>query len=352
MMFASDNAGPAAPELMQAVVAANEGGAMPYGNDPLTASVTERIREIFEAPKAQAYLVATGTAANALALGTLVQPWQTVYCHRRAHIEEDECGAPEFYSGGAKLTLLEGDHAKIDAGELARALDAGAQASVHNVQPGAVSITQATELGAVYTPAEVRALADLAHARSLPVHMDGTRFSNAVARLGCSPAELSWKAGVDVLCLGASKCGAMAAEAVIFFDPDAARTWEFQLRRKRGGHLFSKMRYVSAQMDRWLTDGLWLDLAGRANAAADRMAAGLAEGNLATLLHPVDANALFVELPRSAHQRLHAAGAKYYLWPFDQPLEGPGDEMLSCRLVCNWATTEAEVDAFLAAARG
>lgn len=351
MMFASDNAGPAAPQLMEAVMTANAGSAMPYGNDPLTASVTERIREIFEAPKAQAFLVATGTAANALAVASLAKPWTTVFCHRNAHIEEDECGAPEFYSG-AKLTLVEGAHAKMDPADLDRALRFAARAGVHNVQRGAVSITQATELGAVYAPEEVRALTALAKAHDLPVHMDGTRFSNAVARLGCAPAELTWKAGVDVLCLGASKCGAMAAEAVIFFDGESERCWEFQLRRKRGGHLFSKMRYVAAQMDRWLADGLWLELAGRANAAADRLAAGLAEGNLATLAHPVDANALFVALPRSAHRRLHAAGAKYYLWPFDQPLEGPADEMLTCRLVCNWATSDAEIDAFLAAARG
>ncbi|WP_339951507.1 beta-eliminating lyase-related protein [uncultured Albimonas sp.] len=352
MMFASDNAGPAAPELMEAVVAANAGSAMPYGADPLTASVTERVREIFEAPDAQVFLLATGTAANALALSALAAPWSAIFCHRHAHIEEDECGAPEFYTGGAKLTLVEGEHARIDADALSRALKATANASVHNVQRGALSLTQATELGAIYTPAQVRALSDLARAHGLPVHMDGTRFSNAVARLGCTPAELTWKAGVDVLCLGASKCGAMAAEAVIFFNPDAARAWEFQLRRKRGGHLFSKMRYVAAQMDRWLTDGLWLELAGRANAAADRLAAGLSEGNLATLVHPVEANALFVSLPRAAHRRLHAAGAQYYLWPPGQTLEGPEDEMLTCRLVCNWATEEAEVDAFLAAARG
>jgi threonine aldolase len=182
--------------------------------------------------------------------------------------------------------------------------------------------------------------------------MDGTRFSNAVARLGCAPADLTWRAGVDVLCLGASKCGALAAEAVIFFDPAKADAWEFELRRKRGGHLFSKMRYVAAQMSAWLEDGLWLDLAGRANAAADRLAEGLTAAGLGELPHPVEANALFPALPRAVHRRLQAAGAQYYLWPFDQSLEGPDDELLTCRLVCNWATTEADVDAFLAAARG
>ncbi len=352
MWFASDNTGPAAPEIMEAVAAANEGYARPYGADPLTARVQDRIREIFEAPDAIVHLVSTGTAANALALATLTPPWTSIFCHRQAHIEEDECGAPEFYTGGAKLTLIEGEHAKIDPAGLRRALGFAARAGVHNVQRGALSLTQATEMGATYSPDEVRALSAIAKEFDVPVHMDGTRFANAVARLGCTPAELTWKAGVDVLCLGASKNGAMAAEAVIFFAGDRAKTWEFELRRKRGGHLFSKMRFVAAQMDRWLTDGLWLSLAARANAAADRMAEGLRASNLARLDHPVQANALFPALPRAAHRRLHEAGAVYYMWPFDQSLEGDDDEMLTCRLVCNWATTEADVDAFLDAARG
>ena len=352
MWFTSDNAGPAAPELLEAVAAANAGHAMPYGADELSARVTERVREAFEAPDAVVHLVATGTAANALALAALTPPWTAVYCHRHAHIEEDECGAPEFYTGGAKLALIEGPHAKMTPEGLARELARAARAGVHNVQRGAVSITQATELGAVYRPEEVAALTALAKRWNLPVHMDGTRFANAVARLGCTPAELSWKAGVDVLCLGATKNGAMAAEAVIFFDGDRERTWEFELRRKRGGHLFSKMRYVAAQMDAWLADGLWLRLAARANAAADRLAEGLRASNLAAMAHPVDANMMFPALPRAAHRRLRDAGARYYLWPFDQSLDGPDDEPLTCRLVCNWATRDEDVDAFLAALRG
>lgn len=352
MWFTSDNAGPAAPQILQALSAANDGYAPPYGADPLTARVADRIRELFEAPEAIVHLVPTGTAANALALASLAPPWSAIYCHRNAHIEEDECGAPEFYTGGAKLTLLDGAHAKIAPESLRDALQAGAGGAVHHVQPGALSLTQATEMGAVYTPDEVRALAGLAKQQGLPVHMDGTRFSNALARQGCAPADLSWRAGVDVLCLGATKCGALAAEAVIFFDGDRAKGWEFELRRKRGGHLFSKMRYVAAQLDAWLEDGLWLDLAGRANAAADRLAEGLRASGMAEIPHPVQANALFPALPRAAHRRLQEAGARYYMWPSEPSPQGPDDEMLACRLVCNWATSEEDVDAFLAALRG
>lgn len=352
MRFLSDNTGPAAPELLEALSAANEGYAVPYGADDLSQRVQAQVREIFEAPEAVVHLVATGTAANALALATLTEPWTTIYCHRNAHVEEDECGAPEFYTGGAKLTLIDGAHAKMDPAGLKKAIGFTARAGVHNVQKGALSITQATELGAAYTPAEVKVLADLARSNGLPVHMDGTRFANALARQGCTPAELSWKAGVDVLCLGATKNGALGAEAVVFFDGDKARGWEFELRRKRGGHLFSKMRYVAAQMSRWLEDGLWLDLAGRANAAADRLKEGLEASGMAEIRHPVQANAVFAALPREVHQRLKGAGAAYHLWPGDQPLEGEADEMLSARMVCNWATSDAEVDEFLAAMKG
>ncbi len=350
MWFTSDNAGPAAPAILDAVARANDGYAMPYGNDPIYARVTAQIREIFEAPEAVVHLAATGTAANSLALACLCPPWATVYCHQSAHIEVDECGAPEFYTGGAKLTLIPGADAKMRPEALEAALAAAAHAGVHNVQPGAVSITQATELGAIYTPEEVARLTAIARTKGLPVHMDGTRFSNAAARLGCTPAQLSWKAGVDVLCLGATKCGAMGAEAVILFGEAAERRgWEFELRRKRGGHLFSKMRYVAAQMSAWLEDGLWLELAGKANAAADRLAEGLRASNVAELPNPVEANMLFPQLPRAVHDRLQAEGARYYFWPNDPAPEGPADEMIGCRLVTNWATTNEDVKAFLAA---
>ncbi len=349
MIFSSDNVSPCAPELMAAMAAANDGHARPYGADAATGRLQALVSDVFGRP-ARVYLVATGTAANALALACLCPPWATVYCHRNAHIEEDECGAPEFYTGGAKLTLLPGTHAKIDPAALDDAIRFTARAGVHNVQRGALSLTQATEAGAVYTPDEVADLAGRAKAHGLPVHMDGTRFANAVARLGCAPADLTWRAGVDVLCLGATKNGAMAAEAVILFDE--AKAWEFELRRKRGGHLWSKMRFMAAQMETWLTDGLWLRLAGRANAMADRLAAGLRAIPGVEIAAPVQANMMFPRFPRRGHRALQDAGALYYLWPGDQSLDGPGDEKLQCRLVCSWSTTEAEVDAFLSALRG
>ncbi|MDT8343952.1 MAG: beta-eliminating lyase-related protein [Thermohalobaculum sp.] len=348
MFFASDNASGIAPELLAALSRAAAGYAMPYGNDDLTRAVEARIREVFEAPEARVYLVGTGTAANALALGCLCPPWSRVYCHRGAHIENDECNAPEFYMGGAKLTLLDGAQAKIGAGALAAALDAAQPGVVHAAQPGALSITQATELGAVYTAAEIAALAALAHDAGLPVHMDGTRFSNALARTNASPADMTWRAGVDVLSLGATKCGAMAAEAVVLFDP--ARAWEFELRRKRGGHLFSKMRFVAAQMLAWLEDGLWLRLAGHANAMADRLATGLAAVG-ATVLNPIDANMIFARITLAQHQRLQAAGARYYLWPKAQVPAGGDDAPVEIRLVTSFATTPEDVDHFLDALR-
>ena len=342
MIFTSDNAAGVAPEILQAVAAAAPGAVMPYGADPVTARLEALVRERFEAPEARVYLVATGTAANALALACLCPPWAAVYAHDEAHIEQDECGAPEFYTAGAKLILIDGDEAKMRAETLAAHARYHGQGVVHRVQNGAVSITQATERGAVYTPAEVAALSELARAHGMGVHMDGTRFSNALARLGCTPAEMSWKAGVDILCLGATKCGAMAAEAVILFDP--ARAWEFELRRKRAGHLFSKMRFPAAQMESWLTDDLWLTLARHANAMADRLAAGIAAAPGSRVLNTVAANMVFAEITRAQHARLQAAGARYYPWPSDQPAEGPEDAPLRIRLVCAHQTAPEEVD--------
>ncbi len=346
MFFASDNGGPAAPEVIEAIARANEGAAMPYGADPIMDRVREKIRAVFEAPEAAVYLVATGTAANSLALATLVQPWQTVYCHHQAHIEEDECGAPEFFTGGSKLTLLDGADAKITPESLDHAISHTARAGVHNVQKGALSLTNATEAGAVYSPQEVAVLCEIAQKAGIPTHMDGARFANALVRLGCTPAELTWKAGVDVLSFGGTKNGLLGVEAVILFNPDHA--WEFELRRKRGGHLFSKHRFLSAQMEAYLAEDLWLRLARKANAAADQLAKGILKVPGASLMHPVEANAVFARWPRKGHRAAQDAGAQYYLWPFDQTLDGPEEEMLSARLVCNWATDGAEVDRFLA----
>ena len=350
MFFTSDNAAGVHPKILASVERAADGPAMAYGNDPVTEQAVNRIREVFEAPQAGAYLVATGTAANSMALSCLCQPWSTIYTHQGSHIENDECGAPEFYTGGAKLTLLDGDQAKIDPKALDDKIRSAASHGVHNVQNGALSITQATELGAIYTLDQVKHLTAMAHEAGIGAHMDGTRFANAVARLGCTPAEASWKAGVDILCLGATKNGAMAAEAVIIFD--AAKAWEFELRRKRGGHLFSKMRFVAAQMDAYLADGLWLSMATHANAMADRMAAGLVGAPGCKLLNTVEANMLFIEMPMATHRRLQAAGARYYPSEGGQDENGPDDAPFKARLVCSFETTEAEVDKFVALLNG
>lgn len=345
MNFASDNTSPAAPEIMAAVMAANSGAAMPYGKDPIMDQVRTRIREVFEAPEAAVYLVTTGTAANVLALSILTQPWGAVFCHRVAHIEEDECGAPEFYTGGAKLVLVDGGHAKMTPDALSRAIAFTGRSGVHNVQRGMVSITNATENGTVYSADEMRALCNVAGEYGLPVHMDGARFANALVTAGCTPAELTWKAGVDVLSLGGTKNGCLGVEAVVIFDP--AKAWEFELRRKRGGHLLSKHRYLSAQMLAYLEDGLWLRLARHANDMAARLSSGILGFPGAALVHPTQANAVFASFPRGAHRRAQAAGASYYLWPFDQSLDGPADTALSARLVCSWSTTDADVAGFL-----
>lgn len=345
MSFLSDNGQPAAPEVMDALVCANSGQLPSYGAEAAMARVRAALAALFEAPDAEIHLVTTGTAANALALACLTPPWGAVYCHDGAHVNSDECGAPEFYTAGAKLVGLPGDDGRIDPRALDAALAIGAGASVHNVQPAALSLTNATEAGTVYDPDALAALTERARAAGLGVHLDGARFANAVAGLGCSPAELSWKAGVDVLTLGGTKDGCLAVEAVIFFDPARAR--DFGFRRKRAGHLISKHRMLSAQMEGWLADGLWLELARRANARAAALAAGIAAIPGVALAHPVEANAVFARWPRGLHRAAYAAGAEYHLWDFDASLDGPDDEPLLARLVCGWSTTEAEVAGFV-----
>ena len=346
MFFASDNAGPVPQQVMDVIAAANTGWQMPYGADDLNADVVTRLRDIFEAPEAAIYLVPTGTAANSLALACYCQPYQTIYCSPVAHIHEDECGAPEFYAGGAKLTLV-GSGEKMSPVDLKDALSATAQGVVHGVQRGPVSITQVTEKGTLYSLTELSALCEVAKSFDAPVHLDGARFANAVVALGCTPAEMTWKAGVDVVSFGGTKNGLMGVEAVIFFDPSKA--WEFELRRKRAAHLFSKHRYLSAQMAGYLKDDLWLDLATRANANCTRLTKGLRDAGAAFLYEP-QANMIFAQLPRAAHRRLKDAGAAYYLMG---TLEGPDEaEMLTCRLVCDWSITDDLIDQFIALAKG
>lgn len=346
MYFASDNTSGMHPKVLDAIVKANDGYAMPYGNDPIMDEVRDLIRAKFEAPEAAVYLTATGTSANSLALACLCPPWATIFCHQNAHIEEDECGAPEFYTGGAKLTLVGGADARIDPEALQHAISHTARGGVHNIQRGAVSITSPTENGAIYSVAQIQKITEIARAFDLPVHLDGARFANALIATNASPAEMTWKAGIDAVTLGGTKNGLMGVEAVIFFDPKHA--WEFELRRKRAGHLFSKHRYLSAQMLAYLTDDLWLAMARNANAQAKRLSDGILQIQGASLLHPAEANSVFARWPRAAHKRVHEAGAKYYLWPFDQSLDGDPKEPLSARLVCSWCTGSEDVDQFLA----
>jgi threonine aldolase len=344
MNFRSDNEAGAHPGILEAVTRAFSSGTAPsYGADDWTHKVERRLREIFEKPDLVAFPVATGTAANALALSCCTPPWGAIYCHPEAHIQVDEANAPEFFASGAKLVAIPGPAGKLDQRRLADALAQPVYGVVHHPQPAAVSVTQATECGTVYGPDDIASIATTAHRHGLKLHMDGSRFANALSYVGCSAAELSWMSGVDVLSFGATKNGALAAEAVVFFEPELAR--EFEFRRKRSGHLFSKMRFLSAQLEAYLTDGLWLSNARHANAMARRLVAGLTTLKGTQLLYPVDANEIFVILPPRMHDSLQAAGAQYHPWPSDRPGER------AFRLVTAFDTAPADVDKFLSIAK-
>ena len=346
MYFGSDNCGPAHPAVMQALSDANQGYHASYGDDPIMDRVRTKIRDLFEAPEAAVYLVATGTAANALGLATLTQPWQTIFCTPDAHIQVDECNGPEFFTGGAKLTLV-GDDDKMTPEALEKAIAKWPKGDVHAAQHGPLCLTQVTERGQVYTLKELRALTAIADAHDLPTFMDGARFANAIATLGCTPAEMTWKSGFTTLSMGGTKNGCIGVEAVIFFDP--AHAWEFELRRKRAAHLFSKHRYLSAQMDAYLTDNLWRDIATQSNAACAHLVAGLKTLPDCHFTHDPQANMIFATLTRATHQRLHAAGAVYSM--FDGPVDsGDPAQPLLCRLVTDWSITTDQIDAFIAAA--
>lgn len=330
-MFASDNTAPAHPAILAALAQANEGIAPSYGADSWTARTEALLRETFETDCA-VLLVPTGTAANALALAALTPPWGAVITHRIAHIVVDEGGAPEFYTGGAKLLLVDGPSAKISPAALDAEAARYSRAVVHGAQPFAVSISQVTESGAVYAPAEIAALADVCRARGLKLHMDGARFANAVEAARCTPAEMSWKAGVDVLSFGATKNGALAAEAIVCFGGAGAEVMPHL--RKRAGHLFSKHRYLAAQMAGYLEGGLWRDLARHANAMAAQLAGVLRDAGAETI-HPVDANMIFARMTPAQAQALRAAGAAFH----PSAVDGPG----AYRFVCSWATRDEEI---------
>ncbi|MEO0892751.1 MAG: beta-eliminating lyase-related protein [Pseudomonadota bacterium] len=346
MIFASDNCGPALPEVMDAVVAANSGFQASYGADEIMDEVRDLLRAEFEAPDASVYLVATGTAANALALSTLAKPWDTIFCTPLAHIHVDECHAPEFFTGGGKLTLV-GEQDKMTPKALETAIAAWTKGDVHTSQRGPLALTQVTERGRVYSLDEITALTSVAKAHGLSTHMDGARFANAMASLGCSAAEMTWQAGIDAVSFGGTKNGCLGVEAVIFFDPEHA--WEFELRRKRGAHLFSKHRYLSAQMQGYLRGGVWKRAAEATNAKAARMIKGLSAVPAFEFLFEPAANMIFGTLPRAIHRRLLDAGARYEL---HGDLEGPGEARLGMRLVVGWSVDDADIDRFVEIAAG
>jgi threonine aldolase len=348
MNFASDNTAAVAPAIFAAIARANQGFALGYGNDAVTKRVEDLFTEIFQRDVA-VFLVPTGTAANALASAHICPPWGGMLCHAESHIATDECGAPEFFGGGMKLLGLAGEGGKLSPGSVKAAMERYSGDVPHQVNAAALSLTQATEAGTVYRVDEIAALTEIAHARGLAVHMDGARFGNALARMHVSPAEATWKAGIDVLSLGATKGGALAAEAVVFFDP--ARAACMPERRKRGGHLVSKHRFLAVQFEAFFADGLWLALARHANDMADRLATRLAA--IGTVpVWPVEANLVFVVLSSSAHASLTAAGATYYVRRSDHLAMRPRTGDVLARLVTSFATTKADIDRFVAIARG
>ncbi len=333
--FRSDNTGRAAPPILDAMIEANRGTALGYGADAWTAVVQERFSELFETA-VRVFPVATGTAANALALAALGPSWGLVYCSAAAHINTSEANAAGFFGGGIKLVPVAGSYGKIAADSLAETLATVAPGQPHRGQPSAVSLTQASDFGAVYTIDEIGAIGEVAKAHGLRMHIDGARFANAVARLQCRPSELTWRTGVDLMSFGATKNGGALCDAIVAFRPDLADGLGVQLRR--AGQVWSKMRFASAQLLAYLEDGLWLDLARASNAIAARIADGLSAIAGARLIAPVEANAIFLELPSAAMDALERDGFQFYR---------RGQHL--ARFVCRFDTTEAEADALLVA---
>jgi threonine aldolase len=344
MNFASDNVYGVDPRILAAMVAANEGTARSYSYDNLTEAARARLAQVFEHQVA-VHLVTTGTAANGLALSAATPPYGAVICHAEAHIAVDECNAPELFTGGAKLIGIHGRGGKITPAEVEGVLK-GFIRGEHDPKPACLSITNASEAGTVYRPAEVKALADLVHAHGMTLHMDGARFANALASLGCSPAELTWQAGVDIMSFGGTKNGGMMLEAVVIFDATLAR--EFNYRQMRGGQLVSKSRFLAAQMLAYLENDLWLDNARTANGLAQRLAQGLARVKGVRIGHAVEANEVFAVLPRAAHEAWQKAGAVYYDWLPDGLEQKPGPDEVFARFVLSHATPEDAVHRFLA----
>ena len=334
--FASDNYAGATPEAWAAIEEARHGHARAYGEDEWTARAADMLRDLFETD-CEVFFVFNGTAANSLALATCCQSYHSILCHELANVETDECGAPEFFSNGTKVLLLPGANGKIDPAGIERVVKK--RTDLHFPKPRAVSITNATEVGTAYTPDEIKSIWARTKSLDLHLHMDGARFANAVASLGCTPKEITWQAGVDVLCFGGTKQGLPVGEAVVFFNRDLAR--EFEYRCKQAGQLASKMRFLSAGWAGMLKDGAWLRHAAHANAMAARLDAAISPIPGVKKLFPREANSVFAELPLPAIEKLLATGWRFYTFI------GAG----GCRFMCSWDTQPEDVDAFAADVR-
>ena len=329
--FASDNNAGVCPEAWEAMRSVNSGHSVAYGDDHYTAEVCNLFRELFETD-CEVFFTFNGTAANSLALAAMCRSYHSVLCHSLSHVETDECGAPEFYSGGSKILLIEGENGKVTPGQVESL--AHKRTDLHFPKPRVLSLTQATEVGTVYSKEDLRELGAITHGLNLRIHMDGARFANAVASLDCAPKDITWKAGVDVLCFGGTKNGLAVGEAVIFFNKDLSR--EFEYRCKQAGQLCSKMRFLSAPWLGLLRNNAWIENGRRANEAARQLGDGLKQLGQ-TILYPVQANSVFVKLDSRV-----AAGLKFRGWSFYDFIAAGG-----CRLMCSWDTGPEDVNAFL-----
>ncbi|WKJ90915.1 low specificity L-threonine aldolase [Methylomonas montana] len=345
MNFASDNWAGAHPAISERLTKAAAGFAAPYGASELDLKIEQRFNELFEREVA-VYFVGTGTAANSLALAAVNRPGGVSFCHREAHMLEDECGAPEFFTHGARLAPVDGDDGKIDPYNLKAEIQRFPPNFVHAGQPMAISITQATEIGTLYRPDEITAIAEIARSYGLPLHMDGARFANALVALELTPAEMTWKLGVDIVSFGGTKNGCWCAEALVFMNPELAKDLPFI--RKRAAQLFSKSRFIASQFDAYLDDDLWLNLARHANAMAERLQNGIVHSNQARLAWPAEANEVFAVLDKAYADNLQEKGAVFYPW--NPPRAKPGllaENEVLVRLVTSFATAAEQVDRFL-----